>query len=286
MWMKLICPKCKSINVQNSRRHAIEIVLQYAFSFVPFRCTDCWCRFYAFINPLRTSFFKIISACVILFLLFLSLPYIFKTVIKDKATTVGKSSTTPIPVKKQLVKSEEPGSTEMKGVSAVAEKEKLPVETAPVKTEERRDAQVKKANVQKSSQKAIQETASRPEPSEAGDKHDQDSSSGAVMSAVRSIVDVDIQFWESGIKVFLVADRPVTDYKYRFITSPPRLMIDLPGKWKKPTKPLVNTSNEKFKAIRFGLHAEKLRVVFDLKSERPVSPDVSGFPRGLLITLK
>jgi hypothetical protein len=248
---------------------------------------NCWCRFYAFINPLRTSFFKILSVCVILFLLvFLSLPYFFKTVIKDKTTTVGNSSTTPIPVKNQLVKDEEPGSTEMKGVYAVAEKEKSPVETTPVKTEERRDEQVKKANEQKSSQKAIHETAFRPEPSETGDKHDQDSSLGDVMSTVRSIVDVDILFWESGIKVFLVADRPVTDYKYRFLTSPPRLVIDLPGKWKKPTKPLVNTSNEKFTAIRFGLHAEKLRVVFDLKSEMPVSLDVSGSPRGLLITLK
>lgn len=285
--MKLICPKCKSTNVENSRRRGIEIVLQHAFSFVPFRCMNCWCRFYAFINPLRTSFFKILSVCVILFLLvFLSLPYFFKTVIKDKTTTVGNSSTTPIPVKNQLVKDEEPGSTEMKGVYAVAEKEKSPVETTPVKTEERRDEQVKKANEQKSSQKAIHETAFRPEPSETGDKHDQDSSLGDVMSTVRSIVDVDILFWESGIKVFLVADRPVTDYKYRFLTSPPRLVIDLPGKWKKPTKPLVNTSNEKFTAIRFGLHAEKLRVVFDLKSEMPVSLDVSGSPRGLLITLK
>jgi len=276
--MQLICPKCRSNNVQHSRRRAIESLFPF---FNPFRCMECWHRFYAPINPFHTLSFKLlVAATVLLLLIFLSLPYIFKTVFDDR---VDKRSTVPAFMGKNPLKNERIGMTEIRErLSAVTEKKKAPLETAPFRTENRQEVTVEKKTVQKTSVKAKQGETLRPELSE----KDHQASLHVAGNVVRSIVDIKILSRESGVKVFLTADQPVTDYKHQFISSPPRLVIDLPGKWKKPTKPFANISNEKFTTVRFGLHAEKLRVVFDMKSDKSVVSDISGSPKGLLITFK
>ncbi|MFH1350758.1 MAG: SPOR domain-containing protein [Pseudomonadota bacterium] len=65
------CPKCGSDKITRSRRRSLEKLLKGFFPLSPFRCKDCWRRFWAFRNPLRNRTPKIVATILVLCLVLL-----------------------------------------------------------------------------------------------------------------------------------------------------------------------------------------------------------------------
>jgi hypothetical protein len=83
------------------------------------------------------------------------------------------------------------------------------------------------------------------------------------------------------------ANKTVAKYKYFILGNPPRLVIDLPGKWKEPDFRIKAMENDLISRIRLWRHDSKLRIVSDLTSNRSLKPVVSPNSEGvefLLIT--
>ncbi|RPJ78434.1 MAG: AMIN domain-containing protein, partial [Deltaproteobacteria bacterium] len=58
----------------------------------------------------------------------------------------------------------------------------------------------------------------------------------------------------------------IPKHRYFVLSSPPRLVIDLPGKWKKPSFQYKTVSSDLVSKIRLWRHERKLRIVCDLLS--------------------
>ncbi len=83
------------------------------------------------------------------------------------------------------------------------------------------------------------------------------------------------------------ANRTIPKQKYFVLSTPPRLVIDLPGKWQKPSFQLKTVSSDLVSKIRIWRHERKLRIVCDLLSDKVIKPVVTPSPNGvefLLIT--
>jgi hypothetical protein len=83
------------------------------------------------------------------------------------------------------------------------------------------------------------------------------------------------------------ANKTVAKYKYFILGNPPRLVIDLPGKWKEPHFRTKAMENDLISRIRIWRHDSKLRIVSDLTSNRSLKPVVLPNSEGvefLLIT--
>jgi hypothetical protein len=65
--MKTQCTKCGSDNTQKSRLRGIERALLYILPLAPYRCKDCWARFWAFRSPLQSLYSRIIAGILVLF---------------------------------------------------------------------------------------------------------------------------------------------------------------------------------------------------------------------------
>ncbi len=81
------------------------------------------------------------------------------------------------------------------------------------------------------------------------------------------------------------ADGPINKYKYFFLKSPPRLVIDLIGEWEKPVNLEIPIESDTIKKVRIWKHPDKLRLVNDLHHEHPMTPVFKVSPNGLLVTL-
>jgi len=91
---------------------------------------------------------------------------------------------------------------------------------------------------------------------------------------------------EEELSVFFWADGPIEKYKYFFLNNPPRLIIDLAGKWKKLVPSSVEVENDMISLIRVWNHPDKLRIVMDLKDKQSPSPVIKESPEGLIVTIK
>ena len=83
------------------------------------------------------------------------------------------------------------------------------------------------------------------------------------------------------------ANGTIEKYKYFILSNPPRLVIDLPGKWKEPNFHIKAVENDLISKVRLWRHDSKLRIVSDLTSDRTLKPVVTPNPDGvefLLIT--
>jgi hypothetical protein len=84
----------------------------------------------------------------------------------------------------------------------------------------------------------------------------------------------------------IMADGPINKYRYFFLYSPPRLVIDLLGKWEKPKRFEIDIESDTVKKVRIWKYSDKLRLVNDLHREELLTPVFKKSSKGLLITLK
>ena len=84
------------------------------------------------------------------------------------------------------------------------------------------------------------------------------------------------------------SDKPIRQYSSFFLTdeNPPKLVVDLAGKWKKPGKFLFKAANTMVQNIRVGIHPAYLRIVMDLKEKETLASVIEESPEGLSIRVK
>ncbi|MEE8431286.1 MAG: AMIN domain-containing protein [Candidatus Desulfatibia sp.] len=104
--------------------------------------------------------------------------------------------------------------------------------------------------------------------------------------AYQSLLGIETQRYKRKYRIVLLADRPIKKYEAFFLDTPARLIIDLPGAWKNVGYSKLMMNDAKIKRIRVGEHRDKLRIVLDLKSQKPISPRITESPRGLILIIK
>jgi len=70
-----------------------------------------------------------------------------------------------------------------------------------------------------------------------------------------------------GFRVDVLAHGPIERHRHFFMGDPPRLVIDLPGRWRTPRFHARRVESRMVERIRIGRHPNKLRLVLDLRSE-------------------
>lgn len=92
---------------------------------------------------------------------------------------------------------------------------------------------------------------------------------------------------EEGFQADLLSGCPIGNYKHFFIAEPPKLVVDLNGKWTRRMKQLIPVEKSDIvKQIRLGDHPDYLRIVFDFKTGEPLAPTFTETPEGMRVTLR
>lgn len=114
-----------------------------------------------------------------------------------------------------------------------------------------------------------------------------DVSAESEFAAVRVEVLKDIDFitLTEVFRVVVAARVPVGKYHLFFLSKPLRLVLDLKGSWKNAGDPVMTVKDARVRRIRIGEHADKLRVVMDLKGKELPSPVIEEFPKGIGVSL-
>lgn len=86
-------------------------------------------------------------------------------------------------------------------------------------------------------------------------------------------------------EALIKADGGITDYRSFFLKSPPKLVIDIPGKWEQKTRSVIEMDHDLVKRVRVGEHPEFIRVVLDLEKEKVSKPDFTETAEGLRVSL-
>lgn len=89
-----------------------------------------------------------------------------------------------------------------------------------------------------------------------------------------------------GFRVEVLAHGPIERHRHFFMGDPPRLVIDLPGRWDTPRFHARRVESRMVERIRIGRHPDKLRLVLDLRPEvRDPAAVIRESSRGLAIVL-
>lgn len=102
---------------------------------------------------------------------------------------------------------------------------------------------------------------------------------------VEILKDIDTITLTEIFRVVIAAKAPIGKYHLFFLNKPLRLVIDLNGTWKNAGYPVMKVKDAKVIRIRIGEHADKLRVVMDLKGKELPSPVIEEFPKGIGVSL-
>ncbi len=102
---------------------------------------------------------------------------------------------------------------------------------------------------------------------------------------VHKLSDIDFRKTGDSLQVKIMANGPVGEYKSFPLSSPPRLVIDLPGEWEKPPFLEKKVATGYISRVRLGQHADKLRIVADLRTSQALTPVFTPTRDGLTINL-
>ncbi len=370
------CPVCGSEDITRSHRRSFEKLIKYIYPKRPYRCKECWARFWVWENPFKTwkqIVITVLVACIVIFVF--CLPFLLpakKSKVKNVKGFREKPSYHKIP-KKNIdkvnitKKPEEPRNISQSyqkpglNLSEALQNQTPPVTAKPKKMPEsvgvkplslpdkKISGQVTKpadlgappedsmspANQLANPQDKKPETdnkiiagnilkdiskpetilnASEPkkitqvkdektpevvEPSKPEEKPGKDKSKLrkksdtiplkspiAVKPEKNAIGKVQIIKWPEGFKMAIITAHPVAEYNHFFLDGPPKLVLDIKGKWKLNTGSVFKADNNLVKQVRIGEHDEFIRVVFDLKTKKPLLPEFIKSGNGLIVTLK
>jgi hypothetical protein len=88
------------------------------------------------------------------------------------------------------------------------------------------------------------------------------------------------------LRIYILADGSLAQYKTFFLNSPPRLVIDFMEVRSTKVKGVQSLKGSLVRKIRVGVHPEKLRVVFDLLSQKELSHQIILGDDRLVISFK
>ena len=91
---------------------------------------------------------------------------------------------------------------------------------------------------------------------------------------------------KDGCEIEILSDSPIHRFDHFFLYSPPRLVINLFGKWRPPRDSEIKLESDLLKGIRLGLHRDKLRIVFDLEKDEYMKPIIRESSRGLIVIIR
>jgi len=338
------CPRCGSENITHSHRRGLEKIVRFFYPRTPYRCKECWTRFWKFENPLQTLGGKI-AALLMILLIGAGVSYMIwfrgsddppvakkeSYKIPDKAADterIKKSVPKPeekmpiFPEEKPLeaaekqpsqIKPETPAGAEQKIPLPVRAQEnksvavKIPQPPAPVQKE----AAENKSSVKKSvavkppvssvpvtnpaaENKSSVKISEKPEilpsvesvPKAAQAVQASASEDVSEKKTFMTLKDIRSQSSEGSFSIMLFANAPIEKYKTVALNPPPKLVLDLPGKWSYSGNSVISVQSDLVEKIRVGEHKDKLRLVIDLKGSRTYSPRIEPSPEGLTFTIK
>jgi len=320
------CPRCGSKNVTYSHRRGIEKVLRFFYPSEPFRCKECWTRFWKAKNNIRTVLAAgaalIIAGAAIYYFAFPGgqkdepqplprhEPKSVKKSVPQKQDSAPKESgikeedilprdQTPPPPEKQekMPPVEEKSSVPHK---VPEKKEKTP--TVPDSGGTIRKSVVQPPTVLPDTAKPLSEeplpikrgtkipaVEISPPSSDAVSKPDAAGSEQSplkvklVYRAVKKVLSRDN---DEEFKMILSTDGPIRKYSHFALNPPPKLVLDIPGKWRYPGDTVLPVESDIVESIRVGEHSDMLRVVIDLKGRKTMIPAIEETQDGLMLIIK
>lgn len=87
-------------------------------------------------------------------------------------------------------------------------------------------------------------------------------------------------------RMILSTDGPIRKYSRFALNPPPKLVLDIPGKWKYPGDTVLPVESDTVSSIRVGEHPDMLRVVIDLKGKKTMVPEIEETQDGLVLIIK
>jgi len=102
----------------------------------------------------------------------------------------------------------------------------------------------------------------------------------------RTLKGIQHQSSEGEFRLELLSDGPIQDYKQFAMSSPPKVVIDLPGRWRYSGRWSTRVKSDIVRRVRVGKHSDKLRLVLDLKGSATWVPVIEESPEGLTLILK
>lgn len=100
--------------------------------------------------------------------------------------------------------------------------------------------------------------------------------------------EVKLNVWQNGSVLKVATDRPAEGASAFAAASPKRLVLDLPGKWKSQAQSIYRFESGPIKAIRVGVHPDKVRVVVDFREDSgrlEAVPRIEQSEGGLSLTI-
>jgi len=295
------CPKCGSENVTSSHRRGMEKVFQYFFPRVPYRCKECWTRFWKFDNPLKSLASKLAVATVIL-LLVGGVWFFTRETPQQPDQQKHRPLVRPIrkPAEKHVV--EKPKKIPVEQPLPPLEEKPLvadrPETVVKVKDDPYSLTGKKKNSVppeypangrvdDPAAKKASETELTAPQPVT---KKPAISKADAKKPSVkhkksRILKGFKPQTSEGKFKLSILSDGPIREYKSFTLAPPPKIVLDMLGKWKYSGRSAVTVKSDMVKRIRVGEHSDKIRLVIDLKGKRTPVPIVEESPDGLILTI-
>ncbi len=304
------CPYCQSEKVAPIPQKTIARIFGHVVPRKPYLCLDCRKRFGRFENPLQTLSAKIMAgAAVVVVLLFVAavlLPKAPQPTIGDTAAPMRippamqpESKTLQIP---KMTSAETPELSTNEGMEGNSP-ERMPDQEPPAPTDQPAPAaelpeakavteimtaappMVTMADQAPPQQPIPLQTEEPPQQPPPGANRAETAATGNMALQARKLKFVNVRNSEETSTIHIVADGPIDAYHSFILTNPPRLVVDLAGKWEKPKFYGMKVENDLIKMVRLWKYEKKLRVVSDLKSDRKLEPAFETASDGLVVKL-
>lgn len=305
------CPRCGSKNVTYSHRRGIEKVLRFFYPSEPFRCKECWTRFWKAKNNIRT----VLAAGAALIIAGAAIYYFaFPGGQKDEPQPLPRHE--PKSVKKSVPQKQDSAAKE----SGITEEDILKAgdqtTVPPEILEKPKTVPEKSSGSHKISEKqektttvadsggTIRKSVVQPPPvseeppplsdavpktlvpalQRANDGSEQTPLKvKLVYRAVKKVLSRDN---DEEFKMILSTDGPIRKYSHFALNPPPKLVLDIPGKWRYPGDTVLPVESDIVESIRVGEHSDMLRVVIDLKGRKTMIPAIEETQDGLMLIIK
>lgn len=305
----MICRICGSDKITRSHRRGMEKIFKYVYPRTPYRCKECWSRFWIFENPFKTTLSKAtagFAACILILLI--SWPFLAFN--KKEPVQVEKKESSGSLFLTRGSNTQKPGTTQndtQEQEDSIAsyedtDPEQITEQTIDQTTEQLTNHEDKTESVPEIS---VQETETTPEtgtiPAEDEIQPDISVSSDTNQLENKTNREIEtksqplLQFRgleiseaDDSVNILLKTDKPKEKHKYFFISNPapPRIVIDLPGKWKHLGNSVFKTKSHLISRVRVGKHSDFFRIVLDMKTDKRLFPSFKESPQGLIISIK
>jgi len=282
------CPKCGSPNVTDSHRRGIEKLL-FFYPKSPYRCKECWTRFWKAKSSLKIT--KIIVALLVVSAT-AAMAYFAFTMFWDSdpspesgddkgaphaitptstvqfvTTTLARNVTEENPDQAGQRNEENAKAPPRRQTGITGKTEKIS------SGGKRGDTAKSPGTVKKPIKKlpAVPKTVKRP---------------GKFSAKQSSRIRISPKISKGMFVLYIKTGKPVWEYTHFEMNPPPKVVIDITGKWNYPGAPTLNVRSDMVRRVRIGEHADKLRLVLDLKGKKTIIPIIEATSGGLAITIK